>query len=328
MKKFLFLLIFWASCWQVYAQNRYNYFTIGGQFNSMNYFGDLNPTTNILSTNLEFTRPNFGFTASYKATPRFSFRANLLWGRLKGDDFKSADPNDLRGAFYRYTRNLHFRNDIIEFSLGGMWDFIPNSRRFYRRKGVTPYVFGSVAVFYHNPKAKVHPDYTGPEAGKWVALRPLKTEGQGKEGYEKMYSPVQITIPFGAGVKFKVADRIDLSFETGLRLTFTDYLDDVSTFYPNPNDLDSDLARFMSNRSAEPTSAISGEARDISLITNNLGFITITPQNAAPYQSARGYGQAKDIRGKSNSDFYLVTGFHINYIFAIKRYRPFVPKEK
>jgi hypothetical protein len=325
MKKII-LICFISSIWvSAFSQNRYNYFTVGGHLSAMSYFGDLNPKTNFASTNVSLTRPGFGFELSYKATPRFHFRSAIAWGRLRGDDFESASEDDLTGAFYRYTRNLNFRNDILELSLVGMWDFIPNSRRFYRRQNVVPYVFGGVATFYSDPRGRA-PDSLG---GKWVRLRPLNTEGQGKDGYAKPYSPINIAFPVGLGAKFKIADRLDLSIEVGYRFTLTDYLDDVGGLYPDPSDLDSDLARIMSNPSGLAASTVSGEARNLALINQNLGFITLTPQNGSPYISANGYGRKGDTRGGStNKDSYLVTAFRLNYIFSIKRYRPINSKEK
>lgn len=325
MKRLILLLYMVTFIWiPAFSQNRYNYFTVGGHINALNYFGDLNPKTSFASTNFRLTRPGFGVDVSYKATPRFHFRASLAWGRLRGDDFESANQDDAVGAFYRYTRNINFRNDIIETSFVGIWDFIPNSKRFYRRQNIVPYVFGGIAAFYNDPRGRT-PDSLG---GKWVRLRPLHTEGQGKDGYPKPYSSIQVAFPVGVGARFKIADRLDLSVEVGYRFTLTDYLDDVSTFYPDPSDLDSDLARIMSNPSGLPVSTVSGEARNMALINQSLGFITLTPQNGTPYISANGFGRKGDTRGGPNKDSYVVTSLRVNYIFAIKRYRPIIPKEK
>jgi len=41
----------------------------------------------------------------------------------------------------------------------------------------------------------------------------------------------------GGGLKYAISDRIRIGLEIGLRKLFNDYLDDVSKFYPDPNDL-------------------------------------------------------------------------------------------
>ena len=64
-------------------------------------------------------------------------------------------------------------------------------------------------------------------------LKPLSTEGQGLVAYPNRdpYSLTQFAIPFGAGIKFAINESISLAWEIGLRKTFTDYLDDLSTSY-------------------------------------------------------------------------------------------------
>jgi hypothetical protein len=95
----------------------------------------------------------------------------------------------------------------------------------------TPYFFGGLAVFRFNP-------YAFDENGEKVFLKPLSTEGQGLDGYNtKPYGLTQFALPAGFGLKYAFDDRVRLGFEVGLRKTFTDYLDDVSTNYADPNDL-------------------------------------------------------------------------------------------
>ncbi len=70
-------------------------------------------------------------------------------------------------------------------------------------------------------------------------MQPLGTEGQGLNGAasHRKYKLVQISIPFGVGVKTNLAKNIGLSIEWGMRKTFTDYLDDVSQSYYDPKAL-------------------------------------------------------------------------------------------
>jgi len=89
-----------------------------------------------------------------------------------------------------------------------------------------------LAVYHFDPYA-----FNG--STEKIYLKPLSTEGQGLPGYADRgpYSLTQAAIPLGAGVKFAVTDNLHLGLELGLRKLFTDYLDDVSTNYADPNDL-------------------------------------------------------------------------------------------
>ncbi|HAS42551.1 MAG TPA: hypothetical protein DCS93_18875 [Microscillaceae bacterium] len=282
-----------------------NYWSVGAQVNVANYFGDLNPWTQYVGADPKFTRPSFMIHATRKFGRRIHVRANFGWALLRGDDFISAavfKPEHQP----RYARNLHFRNDVKEFGITGIFDIFPSSRRtvvrtksprargrmIRERVKWTPYVFAGVGLILHNPRAKT-PESLG---GEWVALQPLGTEGQqtGLPQYQAPYSLVQPVFPVGIGVRWKLNQRIDIGVEMGLRITLTDYLDDVGGNYPVAADLQSDLARAMSNRTLETTSAVFGTER------------------AVVIRAADG-----DIRGNSNeNDMYLVTGFHVYYILG------------
>jgi hypothetical protein len=314
------LLISSPSFAQKYTKNK-RYTSIGGSLNAMNYFGDITPTSSFTSADLEFTRPNISVHAMRRLTPRFSARAAFSWGRLKGDDFRSANPADKDGR-YRFIRNTHFRNDIKELSVVGMLDLFENRNTFLRRPDFVPYGILGIAVFHHNPRAQ-RPEDLG---GGWVPLQPLGTEGQfangpGTERYPNPYKRIQIAVPAGLGFRYKVSPRIDLAFEVSYRFTFFDYLDDVSGNYPDMGDLGSDLARRMSDRTLEVIAADAGDSREVSLnrIFNDTGLqpITYTAADGNLYDTVNGFGRKGEQRGKpSENDWYLVTGFHFNYILV------------
>ena len=75
----------------------------------------------------------------------------------------------------------------------------------------------------------------------------------------KEYNLTQMNLPYGIGVKYFFNDRYNLSFEIVNRITFTDYVDDVSTKYIDAQDFydyfgagsaTADIARQMANKSA------------------------------------------------------------------------------
>ena len=102
-------------------------------------------------------------------------------------------------------------------------------------------------MFRFNPQAEYN--------DRWIDLQPLGTEGQGIKGYEDRYKLTQISIPFGIGYKFNIWRNFAGAVEWGMRRTFTDYLDDVSTVYVETNKLSSNngpLSAALADRSLEP----------------------------------------------------------------------------
>jgi hypothetical protein len=143
-----------------------------------------------------------------------------------------------------------------------IFDLFENPATYMSRAKWTPYVFFGVAGYLHNPQGKAPAtDLQGnalPQAGSWVDLRPLGTEGQYSNlattdvNYGvKPYSLLQMAIPFGFGARFRLNEVWDLSVDYGIRYTFTDYLDDVSGNYVSLPKLNSPLAQAMSYRTNE-----------------------------------------------------------------------------
>lgn len=290
------------------------YYTIGGHIGVSTYFGDLAPNPSILSFDPRFTRPSLGVFGSYRVHPNISLRGMFSWVRIQGDDYVSQDTDDI-SARYRYIRNHHFRNDIKELSFGGTFDLYGNNAPFVRRRSINPYAFASIAIFHHNPQA-LAPEGTE-EEGRWIALQPLGTEGQGRAGYARPYSLIQIGVPLGFGIKYKLSDQLDLAFEIGYRLTFTNYLDDVGGMYADPNDFEAgSLAQKMAFRSAERTAARSGQDRNIEAVAANVDpSFTVRTANGVDY--INGWAFRNQIRGGSSGrDYYVVTGFHLSYLIG------------
>jgi hypothetical protein len=304
------------------------YFSIGATINSLNYFGDLAPKPGWASTDLSFTRPGFGFIAEYRFYPRISFFGSLTMGTIKGDDYESADPNDSE-AKYRYIRNLSFRNRIVELSVGGKVDLFSNKGTYLSRPILNPYIFGGIAVFHHNPQA-IAPDKTYysvqsepiKEAGKWVDLQPLGTEGQysGKYGV-KPYKLIQISVPVGIGTTYRINNVLNIALEVGYRILFFDYIDDVSGNYVDLGALSSPLAKAMSDRSQEPVAVVSGSQRDFeNVIKPNTSYYSYTSKyDGQKYTVFAGYGSeypTNNRGGSKENDIYWVTSIKVTYIIG------------
>lgn len=301
---------------------RYSY--LGVSFNTLNYFGDLAPLSKRMSTDISFTRPGVGVFFGHRFGPRFTMRGSFTYGTIRGDDFESADPND-ENARYRYVRNLHFRNRIKELTVTAMFDLFSNELSYISRVEWTPYAFVGVTAFHHNPQAFVPEDSGLPEAGTWVDLQPLGTEGQHADLQEtdanhgiKPYSNFQIAIPFGIGIRYKLNQVLDLSIESGVRYLFTDYLDDVSANYVDPGVFgDDNLARLMSDLSREQNAPVSGDARNLS--NPNIAEIYNNTVQVGSYTKTAGYGyeSPENVRGnRKENDLYFVTSVKVAFIIG------------
>jgi hypothetical protein len=116
----------------------------------------------------------------------------------------------------------------------------------YERSRLNPYIFTGASVFHFNPKAQLD--------GTWYDLQPLGTEGQfiTGGGYEKPYKLFQVAVPVGFGIAVQLNKKLRLKADFCHRFLFTDYLDDVSTVYPDLESLSAtpggDIAVALSSR--------------------------------------------------------------------------------
>ena len=176
------------------------------------YIGDMN------STHFNNLRVAGGITYRKNFDRRFTFKSSALYTNVYANDENSKEV-------IKVNRNLKFKSDIIELSGQIEFNFLPyeTGNSLYNW---TPFIFTGVSIFNYNPQAE------GSD-GQWYNLQELGTEGQGTTSFpnRKKYSLTQLSVPFGGGVKIGVSDNFNIIVEYGLRKTFTDYIDDVSTTY-------------------------------------------------------------------------------------------------
>jgi hypothetical protein len=297
IKKFVFLGVL-VSLFQVsvFGQGgagfkKHKYTSIGFCINAMNYVGEVDPGPSFLSPGIKFTRPNFGVTYTKRVAPRYSLRGAVSWGRVKGDDYQNASFDDK--DIHRKFRNLSFRSSILEVKADVIVDLWENRGRYTKRPDYNIYAFGGLAYFHMNPKTYYN--------GSWVALEPLKLEG-------KSFSLHQVALPVGLGFRYKLGKQWDLAFEMGWRFTLTDYMDGISKTYVDKSTLGSPTAIALSDRSGE---LLNGHDEIAPYIAQQ--GVVADPYSQSGYQ-IRGYGSAGNQRGDSNRDWYIITGFHLNYI--------------
>ena len=179
---------------------------LGFGLGTFNYTGDL-----VRTYNFAFSKP--AATVIYRAnlSKVVSLRTSLTGGKLGASD--RVHPIDAFGV----KRNASFNIFLMEISGAFEYHFL-DWREDKRRIRFTPYVFAGVGLFFISGNASKTAEY----------------------------SNVQIAIPFGVGVKYVLNPKWYLSLEMGIRKTFFDYLDNISTGntklknyqYGNGNDYD------------------------------------------------------------------------------------------
>jgi hypothetical protein len=220
LKKAIYILIFLSGLsYRSHAQEA----EIGAWLGMANYFGDLNPA-------FSFKEPRWagGVFYRYNLNPRMAIRGGLNYGRVKASDSKN------KRSPYPQVRNLSFETDILELALTYELNFF----KFQPAKGkyFTPYIFIGASVFYYNP-------FTSYEGNK-TYLQALGTEGQNTLlGEDNGYTRYSFAIPYGGGFKYAINQNWSLNLEISSRRTFTDYLDDVSNSYIEPEVLGPETAQ-------------------------------------------------------------------------------------
>lgn len=217
-------------------------------FGSTNFLGDLGGAdqygTHFLKDfEISMSRPLFYGGYRYKLNEDFAVKGGLWYGWLRGDDNTTEN-------IYRNSRNLHFRSPILELSAHIEYSVIKEDfghrydLRRVRGRGNTPnvYIFTGVSGIYFNPKAK----YTD---GEWYDLQPMGTEGQNVLETREPYSRIALSIPVGFGLNYMLDRNWGIGFEYGVRYTFTDYIDDVSTTYVDPELLEDEIAKYFADPS-------------------------------------------------------------------------------
>ncbi len=203
------------------------------------YFGDLNPTFGFKDPGLAA-----GVFGRYNFNPRVSVKAGFNYADLGYADRLTSHP-------FQVARNLDFQSHTYEGALQIEFNFLKYIHG-HEDHFFTPYFLAGGSVFRFNPRTKYEDE--------WVNLQPLGTEGQGKN---EEYARTQMGIVYGGGFKFDLNIAWSINVEISSRILFTDYLDDVSTVYPDQDalrQLRGDLAVALYDRSYEVFESPIGEA--------------------------------------------------------------------
>ena len=138
-------------------------------------------------------QPMFTVLAKYRFDPRRALALNVSYGQLKGS---STDAK----TYYPLTTTYDFKSKVADVGLRLEYNFWPFGTGFEYRgaKRLTPYV--AIGL------------------GMTIA----KADGKSATG---------VNLPIGVGVKYKMADRLNLTAEWAMHFTSCDELDGVKDPY-------------------------------------------------------------------------------------------------
>ena len=205
MKKLTLLLFLFPFV--VAGQN----FHFSAKLGIASYNGDLKAG----SLSLSQSRFMGSIGARYDLSEHLALRSYFNLGGLKADDKK--------GTTGMKQRNLNFKTALFEWEAGLHYSVLNLNDHWW-----TPYVAAGIGLFHFNP-------YTRDVNGDKVKLRPLSTEGQGVVAGIKPYKLTQFHLPLAIGVERMLNDDMRVGLELGYRISFTDYIDDVSGKYVDEN---------------------------------------------------------------------------------------------
>ncbi|TCO10405.1 type IX secretion system protein PorG [Natronoflexus pectinivorans] len=176
----------------------------GGPFLGISWYnGDLNPDRMFYNIH-----PSIGGIIRYNVNDRIAFRGGLQLAGLSGSypEFNDVHLREYDSAPYSFKRNVIDLSTLLEIN------FFSFDHPHRPETIFTPYVALGVASTFYTRYEEVDDNHS--EKPTFV-----------------------LSLPFGAGVKWKVTDWFKLGAEWTFRKTFTDDLDVVGTDFPvNPGD--------------------------------------------------------------------------------------------
>jgi len=205
IRPLVYFFTFFFGILGVHAQT----FELGIGGGGAGYMGDLNQ-----NQPLKISGISVGGYAKINLDPYWGVGLHYTYGKIRGND---ADSENKQFK----DRNLNFQTALNEFSLQVDFNFL-NYFAGGGTKRFTPYIFTGIGGVFYNPKA-VYND-------REYKLKYYQTEGQ-----SEAYRSYALSIPYGLGIKVHLKERWGLFSQIGYRTAYTDYLDDVSGKYPNPN---------------------------------------------------------------------------------------------
>jgi hypothetical protein len=172
----------------------------------------------LYSINMNGLSPAANAFVRYRFNEIIAMKASFGALKLRGNDSWSRNANVAnRGKFYH--------NNLYELAMLGEL-YLPqkflNPRGEFRLNILDFFLFGGVSGFHHSPHLG------GPIVDEYDLV--LQTD-------PNAYYKWQMAIPFGAGIKYTIANSFSLGVDFNLRYTFIDYLDGFTRPVTTGNDM-------------------------------------------------------------------------------------------
>jgi hypothetical protein len=215
----------------LFSQDTY----IGGGITLPTYWGDFNgvsPINNVLNNT------NFGisFAGARSFGSTLTGEASISIGKMQGADSLSKSAS-------LESRNLSFSSRIVNAQLALKYHPFTLQVSDYQ---LLPFISAGGNVFLFDPTTNYK--------GLTYRLQPLGTEGQGMPGFADKYNLWSYGLSGGGGLIVQINERLRISLQSELVITFTDYLDDVSGSYVNFFELSAGngtLSAILADRTSE-----------------------------------------------------------------------------
>ena len=277
---------------------------LGVHLGGANYLGEMGGKEQtrrdfIWDLKLGQTRWAVGGFARRKINRLLSVNSGLMYMRIQGADINSTNPQ-------RVGRNLNFRNDMFELYLRPEFTIfqdndIGGQGRY--RTDFRLFAYAGAALLYHDPKAQIN------GVGDWYTLEPERTELVN-------YSNLEFAIPAGIGFHFTMKRRHRFGFDLGWRTTFTDYLDDASTVYKDPDLMPDGADAWYDQRPYLGTTDLDAGTPGQQVENANGDLVTIPGLLQYGWQTSEGPSEQKpNKRGDpTHNDSYLTMTLTYSYV--------------
>lgn len=137
-------------------------------------------------------QPMFTLLGRYKFNPRMALALNVSYGKIKGSS-KNVE------TFYPDLPETDFNHGLVDAGIRYEYNFWPygTGREYRGAQRITPYIYIGLGATF---------------------VKPEKTE-------------IALNLPIGAGVKYKLGERMNLALEWTMHFTTSDMLDGVKDPY-------------------------------------------------------------------------------------------------
>ncbi len=198
MKQFIVSVLLSFLALSVMAQGEPEYrLELGAGVGMATYEGDFNDGL------LKNMNPLGELVVKYKPNPRMVWAANIGYTQLKGDSRKS-------DTYYPdlVANPIDFKTSLVDVSVRFEYNFWPygTGREYYGAKRLTPFVAIGLGLTFSKSD---------------ITQGPVKYDGSSVAGQ----------MPVGLGVKYKVANRLNLTAEWMMHFTGNDKLDGIADPY-------------------------------------------------------------------------------------------------